>query len=139
MNHLKMAGMRDGITDMLTYADNFATGYFKKQGFTTAICMERRRWKGYIKDYEGGTLMHCAVAPGIDYRNIPGMIRSQRKLLVERIRKLDPAAAAALGLDSASAGSGSGALAPAVSKLPAAKQSHESSAPAAGGSATTLS
>lgn len=33
----------------LTYADNFALGYFKKQGFTTEITLDRSIWVGYIK------------------------------------------------------------------------------------------
>lgn len=99
MSHLKMAVMRDGITDFLTYADNFAIGYFRKQvrgacvlqysgcviirswhmveilvgcgqGFSLTIAMEKRRWKPYIKDYEGGTLMHCVIAPGVDHRYV---------------------------------------------------------------------
>lgn len=31
MNHLKEAVKRDGITHLLTYADNYAIGYFAKQ------------------------------------------------------------------------------------------------------------
>jgi histone acetyltransferase len=100
MNHLKMALMRDGVTDMLTYADNFATGYFKKQGFTAEIHMDPKRWKGYIKDYEGGTLMHCAIAPGVDYRDVPGMLRRQRAALIEAIKLLAPGVASSIGLDS---------------------------------------
>ncbi|KAJ2859684.1 histone acetyltransferase, partial [Coemansia asiatica] len=41
----------------LTYADNYAIGYFQKQGFTKEITLDKRLWMGYIKDYEGGTLM----------------------------------------------------------------------------------
>jgi histone acetyltransferase len=41
----------------LTYADNYAIGYFKKQGYTTDITLEKSLWMGYIKDYEGGTIM----------------------------------------------------------------------------------
>jgi histone acetyltransferase len=58
MNHLK--DYVSGNTNMkhyLTYADNYATGYFKKQGFTTDITLDKRKWVGYIKDYEGGTIM----------------------------------------------------------------------------------
>ena len=36
------------------YADNYAIGYFKKQGFTKQVTMDRSRWVGYIKDYDGG-------------------------------------------------------------------------------------
>jgi histone acetyltransferase len=45
------------IEHFLTYADNYAIGYFKKQGFTTDITLDRAVWVGYIKDYEGGTIM----------------------------------------------------------------------------------
>jgi histone acetyltransferase len=37
MNHLKEAVKRDGITHFLTYADNFAIGYFRKQGFSKTV------------------------------------------------------------------------------------------------------
>jgi histone acetyltransferase len=42
---------------LITYADNLALGYFRKQGFTKDGRMTIDRWKGYIKDYEGGTMM----------------------------------------------------------------------------------
>jgi hypothetical protein len=45
------------IQHFLTYADNYAIGYFKKQGFTTEITLDKSVWVGYIKDYEGGTIM----------------------------------------------------------------------------------
>ena len=34
MNLLKMHAVTEGIQYMITYADNYAIGYFKKQGFT---------------------------------------------------------------------------------------------------------
>jgi histone acetyltransferase len=53
MSHLKEAVRRKwGITHMLTYADNFATGYFRKQGFTKEVTLPRNRWAGWIKDYK---------------------------------------------------------------------------------------
>lgn len=61
MNHLKEAVKLDGLTHFLTYADNYAIGYFRKQGFTKAISMPPERWVGYIKDYDGGTLMECVI------------------------------------------------------------------------------
>ncbi|KAJ1724876.1 histone acetyltransferase [Coemansia erecta] len=45
----------------LTYADNYAIGYFQKQGFTKEITLDKRLWMGYIKDYEGGTLMQAII------------------------------------------------------------------------------
>ena len=38
MNLLKMHAVKEGIEYMITYADNYAIGYFKKQGFTK-VCM----------------------------------------------------------------------------------------------------
>lgn len=43
MNHLKQVCKKDGIDHFLTYADNFAIGYFKKQGFHMDIQMPRER------------------------------------------------------------------------------------------------
>ena len=58
MNHLKDHVRRTSpIEHFLTYADNYAIGYFKKQGFTREITLDRSIWVGYIKDYEGGTIM----------------------------------------------------------------------------------
>ncbi len=55
---------------LLTYADNFAIGYFKKQGFSKEIRMPPERWKGFIKDYDGGTLMECFIHPKIDFNTV---------------------------------------------------------------------
>lgn len=44
MNHLKEYVKKEGHTHFLTYADNFAVGYFKKQGFTKNLTMDRDRW-----------------------------------------------------------------------------------------------
>lgn len=59
---------------LLTYADNFAIGYFKKQGFSKEHELTQEDWKGYIKDYDGGTFMECYVNPLIDYVNISAII-----------------------------------------------------------------
>lgn len=74
MNQIKEQCKRDGIEGMLTYADNHAVGYFRKQGFKKQVTMKRERWQGYLKDYEGATLMECIVDPTIDYlstRQVP--------------------------------------------------------------------
>lgn len=64
MNHLKdYVRATSPIKYFLTYADNYAIGYFKKQGFTKEISQDKSIWMGYIKDYEGGTLMECAMLP----------------------------------------------------------------------------
>nr|AAT97346.1 GDBD-H4-Gcn5(F221A)-HA fusion protein [Yeast two-hybrid vector pDG4] len=66
MNHLKdYVRNTSNIKYFLTYADNYAIGYAKKQGFTKEITLDKSIWMGYIKDYEGGTLMQCSMAiPG---------------------------------------------------------------------------
>ena len=57
MNHLKEHVKTEDVHYFLTYADNYAIGYFKKQGFSKQISQPRDRWFGFIKDYDGGTLM----------------------------------------------------------------------------------
>lgn len=67
MNHLKDYHVRTCyIYHFLTYADEFAVGYFKKQGFSKKIAMEKKQYHGYIKDYEGATLMGCQLHPWYD-------------------------------------------------------------------------
>lgn len=80
MNHLKEFVKRDGITHFLTYADNYAIGYFKKQGFAKVVSMPRPNWFGYIKDYDGGTLMECTIHHQINYLQITNMVHKQRKV-----------------------------------------------------------
>lgn len=88
MNHTKeYAQSRDGITHFLTYADNNAVGYFLKQGFTKEISLDRSCWSGYIKDYDGGTLMEFVFHKELPYTNLPRMIRRQRALLDSNIRE----------------------------------------------------
>lgn len=88
MNQLKQAAKKDGIEYFLTYADNYAIGYFKKQGFSRQVTMKRERWVGFIKDYDGGTLMECSISEHIDYTNLPKMIEAQRQAILERMRTM---------------------------------------------------
>lgn len=86
MNHLKEHVKQEGIEYFLTYADNYAIGYFKKQGFSRQISMDREQWFGFIKDYDGGTLMECRINCKVNYLNIPGMIKAQRESVYEKIK-----------------------------------------------------
>ncbi|XP_030451477.1 histone acetyltransferase GCN5 [Syzygium oleosum] len=89
MNHLKQhARDVDGLTHFLTYADNNAVGYFIKQGFTKKIYLDKDRWHGYIKDYDGGILMECKIDPKLPYTDLSTMIRRQRQAIDEKIREL---------------------------------------------------
>ena len=38
--------------------------------------MNPDRWKGYIKDYDGGTLMECYIHPKVNYSAISQMIKA---------------------------------------------------------------
>jgi histone acetyltransferase len=49
--------------------------------------MPKERWVGYIKDYDGGTLMECYCHPGIDHLNIPEVLSKQKQFLMERIQE----------------------------------------------------
>lgn len=80
----------EGLQFFLTYADNFAIGYFKKQGFSKTMSMPRERWVGYIKDYEGGTLMECFVDPRIPYLKLAELLKKQQQSVLLAIHKSKP-------------------------------------------------
>ncbi|XP_051570612.1 histone acetyltransferase KAT2A-like isoform X2 [Myxocyprinus asiaticus] len=97
MNHLKEYHIKHGILYFLTYADEYAIGYFKKQGFSKDIKVPKARYLGYIKDYEGATLMECELNPRIPYTELSHIIKRQKEIikkLIERkqnqIRKVYP-------------------------------------------------
>lgn len=88
MNKLKDNCKDRGLNYFLTYADNNAIGYFKKQGFSTSIKMNMEKWKEYIKDYDGGTLMEAYCNPMIDYSNLSDTIKCQKETLKKIIGSL---------------------------------------------------
>ncbi|XP_061677596.1 histone acetyltransferase KAT2B isoform X2 [Syngnathoides biaculeatus] len=97
MNHLKEYHIKHHILNFLTYADEYAIGYFKKQGFSKDIKVPRSKYLGYIKDYEGATLMGCELNPSIPYTEFSVIIKKQKEIikkLIERkqvqIRKVYP-------------------------------------------------
>ncbi|CDO96129.1 unnamed protein product [Kluyveromyces dobzhanskii CBS 2104] len=89
MNHLKdYAKATSPIKYFLTYADNYAIGYFKKQGFTKEITLDKNVWMGYIKDYEGGTLMQCSMLPRIRYLDAAKILLLQEAAIRRKIRSI---------------------------------------------------
>mmetsp|Transcript_57921 Transcript_57921/g.141521 ORF Transcript_57921/g.141521 Transcript_57921/m.141521 type:complete len:591 (+) Transcript_57921:60-1832(+) len=86
MNLVKQEGARTGIEYFITYADNYAIGYFKKQGFSKQISMPKGRYQHLIKDYDGGTMMECYVHPSIDFTRVREMLEAQRQFVLSRIR-----------------------------------------------------
>lgn len=81
MNHLKDYHVQCGIYHFLTYADQYAIGYFKKQGFTDKISLPKHKFEGYIKDYEGATLMQCTLNPKICYKKLSKVIKRQKEII----------------------------------------------------------
>ena len=45
-------------------------GYFKKQGFGKSIKLFKHDYQGFIKTYEGATLMGCKIDPKIVYTEV---------------------------------------------------------------------
>ena len=88
MNLLKKIAAETGIEYFITYADNYAIGYFKKQGFSKSIQMPKGRYFGLIKEYDGGTPMECYVHPSIDFTRIPEMLVKQREFLLSRVKPI---------------------------------------------------
>jgi len=88
MNHFKdYVKNTSQIMHFLTYADNYAIGYFKKQGFTKTISLPKEQWMGYIKDYEGGTLMQCTMVPKIRYLDGPKIMLLHNAAINEQVHK----------------------------------------------------
>lgn len=107
MNHLKdHVKASSEVMHFLTYADNYAIGYFKKQvrmvcvfaraysdirvlqGFTKEISLPRPTWVGYIKDYEGGTLMQCSMVPRVRYLEVQELLAAQKQAVLDKIRQI---------------------------------------------------
>lgn len=89
MAHLKdYVKATSPVMHFLTYADNYATGYFRKQGFTKEITLPKADWMGYIKDYEGGTLMLCSMVPRVRYLEVGRMLLKQKETVQAKIRAL---------------------------------------------------
>ncbi|KXG50305.1 Acyl-CoA N-acyltransferase [Penicillium griseofulvum] len=87
MAHLKdYVRATSPVMHFLTYADNYATGYFQKQGFTKEITLEKSVWMGYIKDYEGGTIMQCSMLPRIRYLEAGRLLLKQKESVLAKIR-----------------------------------------------------
>ncbi|KAF9010549.1 Bromodomain-containing protein [Cyathus striatus] len=90
MDHFK-AHIRKTYPDMmhfLTYADNYAVGYFEKQGFSKDITLDRSVWAGYIKDYEGGTIMQCTMVRKMDYLDKVDIFTAQQEAIMTKIRQM---------------------------------------------------
>ena len=82
MNKLKDNLRERGISYILTYADNSAINYFKKQGFTTEIKCSYDEWKGLIKEYDKATLMEASINQNINYMDLKQTLNKQKDYLI---------------------------------------------------------
>lgn len=85
MNHLKDYHIRKNIFHFLTFADEFALGYFEKQGFSQDIKIPQSVYDGYIRGYKGATLMHCELNPKIVYTELTTIVRRQKEIIKQLI------------------------------------------------------
>ncbi|KAI0109178.1 Bromodomain-containing protein [Nemania sp. FL0031] len=89
MSHLKdYVKATSDVMHFLTYADNSAINFFKKQGFTREITLPDAVWKGCIKDYQGGTPMQCSMLPRIRYLEARRMLLEQKKCVDAKLQAL---------------------------------------------------
>ena len=87
MNKLKDFALTKQLHYFLTYADNNAIEYFRKQGFTQNHDLPEPRYLGFIKDYNGSTLMQCSIARHIQHENLYRDVRLQKEALVKLVLK----------------------------------------------------
>lgn len=90
MNQMKQALKNYGVTDLVTYADNAAVGYFAKQGFYSprpAVFLKpdsdwhtcvKSGYESYIKDYDGANKMVCCIYKDVNYLTL-GTMREEVK------------------------------------------------------------
>ena len=72
----------------MTYADNMATDYFQKNGFSSTIRLPKSRYRNYIKDYENGTLMECYLDTNIHFDEISKVLLPSRESLLDYLFQL---------------------------------------------------
>ena len=51
------------------------------------MTLPRSYWAGYIKDYEGATIMQCTMLPRIVYLQAGQLLLQQKMLILEKIRE----------------------------------------------------
>jgi len=80
MNHLKEYHIKQNIYHFLTYADVNAIGYFEKQGFSADIKIPKKKYDGYLKDYDQAKLMGCELV-SIAYTEHSVTVANQRQVV----------------------------------------------------------
>lgn len=61
---------------------SFSPSLSLSQGFSKDIKVPKAKYLGYIKDYEGATLMGCELNPSIPYTEFSVIIKKQKEVCV---------------------------------------------------------
>ena len=83
MAHFKEHVKTLGARFLTTYADNFAIGFFKKQGFSGTVQMHKEQYRNHIKHYDGSTLMECALYNNVDYTQVDALLLAEQEKLAK--------------------------------------------------------
>jgi histone acetyltransferase len=51
------------------------------------ITVSKSIYTGFIKEYEGATLMHCELNPAIRYTEFTAVVRRQKQLMMRLVQK----------------------------------------------------
>ena len=51
------------------------------------ITVSKNIYTGFIKEYEGATLMHCELNPSIRYTEFTTVVRLQKEILMRLVQK----------------------------------------------------
>ena len=78
MNQLKALLVGERVFRVLTYADNFAIGFFRQHGFSRPVTLPQDEWKGRIAEYEGGQMMEAILHADVPYAQLPDAIHAVR-------------------------------------------------------------
>ena len=82
------------------------------------------QWVGWIKDYDGGTLMECVINSKLPYTDFPGLVEKQREALDRHIRTLSKSHVVHPGIASFGSGRIDVGSIPGESATPVASGSH---------------
>eukprot|EP00727_Mastigamoeba_balamuthi_P002798 m51a1_g12515 putative histone acetyl transferase (354) ;mRNA; r:3285-4987 len=84
MNHLKELMKKEHIYYFLTFADETATDFFRKQArLPSFLALRQSAEQGRAGEYVRSTLVECFVHPRVPYLCTPAAIRLQRRALYD--------------------------------------------------------
>ncbi|KAK3315618.1 histone acetyltransferase GCN5-like protein [Apodospora peruviana] len=76
------------VMHFLTFADNYATGYFSKQGFTKTLLSTGLSGPALSRIYNGVTFMQCSMVSRIRYSQVSYMLLKQKETVQVKIQTL---------------------------------------------------